>query len=178
MVLGYGCIYQGGFLFSVDDSTPNTGSIGGKVAALTDEEESPGDFEFQWATVSDDTAADSITDGLANTNVLATPVGQYPGTQACLNKVDQGFTDWFMPAICELGRFVGIGLDAGCGTTNPNLYSTLHTNNLGGFADVVYWSSTEFDDFDAWLQDFLGGAQLAVLKGSDLRVRCVRAFIP
>ncbi|HHT0591839.1 TPA: DUF1566 domain-containing protein [Legionella anisa] len=174
LVLGYGCIYQGGFLFSVDDSTPNTGSIGGKVAALTDE---PGPF-YQWSTIFDDTAANSITNGLANTNALANPVGQYPAAQACLNKNDQGFTDWFMPAVCELGRFVGIGLDAGCGTTNPNLYSTLHTNNLGGFADEVYWSSTEFDDFDAWFQDFLGGAQLAVLKDSDLRVRCVRAFTP
>ncbi|KTD11202.1 hypothetical protein Ljam_0623, partial [Legionella jamestowniensis] len=63
LVLGYGCIYQGGFLFSVDDSTSNTGSIGGKVAALTDE---PNPL-YQWSTVFDDTAADSITDGFSNT---------------------------------------------------------------------------------------------------------------
>jgi hypothetical protein len=37
VVLSYGCIYQQGFLFSIDDTTPNTGSIGGKVAALNDE---------------------------------------------------------------------------------------------------------------------------------------------
>ncbi len=41
-VLGYGCQYQGGFLYSVDDtqgctSTPCTGSIGGKVASLVDQ---------------------------------------------------------------------------------------------------------------------------------------------
>jgi len=89
LVLGYGCIYEGGFLFSVDDTTPDTGSIGGKVAAMTDEEESPGDFFFQWATVFNDTAADSITDGLNNTNALETPAGQYPAAQACLNKSDQ-----------------------------------------------------------------------------------------
>ena len=35
-VLGYGCQYQGGFIYSVDDTTPNTGSIGGKVASLID----------------------------------------------------------------------------------------------------------------------------------------------
>ena len=51
LVLGYGCIYQGGFLFSVDDSTSNTGNISGKVAALTDEEKSNdgtqgGDFKL------------------------------------------------------------------------------------------------------------------------------------
>jgi hypothetical protein len=182
LVLGYGCIYQGGFLFSVDDATPNTGSIGGKVAALADEEESVGDFFFQWATVQNNTSADSIMDGLANTNALASPAGQYPAAQACLNKNDQGFTDWFMPAICELGRFVGLGSDAGCGTTNPNLYTTLDTNNLGGFINVLYWSSTEFSGSptpNAWLQDFFNGDLFGDNKLVPfLRVRCVRAFTP
>jgi hypothetical protein len=36
-ILSYGCIYQGGFLFAVDDTTPTTDSIRGKVAALTDQ---------------------------------------------------------------------------------------------------------------------------------------------
>lgn len=177
LVLGYGCIYQGGFLFSVDDTTTDTGSIGGKVAALTDE---PSPF-YQWSTIFNDTAADSITDGFTNTNALANPAGQYPAAQACLNKNDQGFTNWFMPSICELGRFVGLGSDAGCGTTNPNLYTTLHTNNLGGFAFGVYWSSTEFSgdptDF-AWGQGFGIGLQFGVVKVLNLRVRCVRAFTP
>lgn len=37
VVLGYGCIYQGGYLFAVDDTTSNTGSIAGKVVATTDQ---------------------------------------------------------------------------------------------------------------------------------------------
>nr|WP_259293096.1 DUF1566 domain-containing protein [Legionella bozemanae] len=124
-----------------------------------------------------------MTNGFANTNVLATSAGQYPAAQACLNKSDQGFTDWYLPAICELGRFV-IGLDAGCGTTNPNLYSTLHTNNLGGFSPDQYWSSTEFStiiipDELAWVQFFTDGRQTPGNKNlADERVRCVRAFIP
>lgn len=39
-VLGYGCQYQGGFLYSVDDNHtnyPKTGSVGGKVIALVDQ---------------------------------------------------------------------------------------------------------------------------------------------
>ncbi len=36
IVLDYGCIHQGGFLFSVDDTTAATSSIGGKVVSLED----------------------------------------------------------------------------------------------------------------------------------------------
>lgn len=36
-VLSYGCVYQGGFIYSVNDATPTTGSIGGKVASLVDQ---------------------------------------------------------------------------------------------------------------------------------------------
>ena len=35
-ILSYGCIYQGGFIYSVDDTTSDAGSIGGKTAAVTD----------------------------------------------------------------------------------------------------------------------------------------------
>lgn len=37
VVLSYGCQYQGGFLYSVNDTTSVTGSIGGKVATLVDQ---------------------------------------------------------------------------------------------------------------------------------------------
>ncbi len=178
LLLGYGCIYQGGFLFSVDDSTPNTGSIGGKVAALTDE---PGLF-YEWSTLFDDTTADSITDGFSNTNALATPLSQYPAAQTCLSRNDQGFADWYLPAICEMGRYLGLGSDAGCGNTSPNLYSSLYTNNLGGFASSNYWSSSEFSGsptIAAWIQAFLDGSQDPNSKDTNaIRVRCVRAFIP
>lgn len=42
VVLSYGCVYQGGFLYSVDDSYvdyPESGSIGGKVVSLVDQAE-------------------------------------------------------------------------------------------------------------------------------------------
>lgn len=174
LVLGYGCIYQGGFLFSVNDSTPDTGSISGKVAALADE---PGTYAWA-ATIPDSTAADSATDGFANTNALASPPGQYPAAQICLDKIEQGFTDWYLPAICELGRDLG-GPDVGCGTTtNPNLYSTLYTNNLGHFANDIYWSSTEFVDVLAWYQSFADGIWFDGVKNYNHYVRCVRAFTP
>jgi hypothetical protein len=177
LVLGYGCIYEGGYLFDVDDATPNTGSIGGKVAGLTDEPAPT----YQWATVLNNTGADSIIDGLSNTNLLQSPVGQYPAGQICFNKSDQGFTDWYLPAICELGRYTGSGADPGCGTANPNLYTTLFLNNLGGLTLGGYFSSTQFfsDPTNlAWRQVFNGGFIFATSKMADFRVRCIRIFVP
>ncbi|CAM2820104.1 InlB B-repeat-containing protein [Legionella worsleiensis] len=175
-ILGYGCIYEGGYLFAVDDTTPNTGSIGGKVAALTDEVP-----DYQWATVFDNTAANSLLDGLTNTNALTAPIGQYPAAQICFNKIDQGLTDWFLPAICELGRFVGINTNAGCGNARPNLYSTLHVKGLGNFAGVIYWSSSEYvliPATSAWAQFFGFGDQFFNSKAISSRVRCIRTFTP
>lgn len=179
VVLGYGTIWQGGHVLSIDDSTPSTGSVSGKVAALTDEEQLPGNFDLEWSLVFDDTAADSITDGVTNSISLAAPVGQYPAAQACLDKASNGYEDWYLPAICELGRFVGVGSDAGCGNTNANLYTTLHVNNLAGLANGIYWSSSEFSASptnNGWLQDFSSGTQTDALKSNESRVRCLRVF--
>lgn len=40
VVLGYGCIYQGGYVFSIDDTAPTSESIGGKVVSTTDQSSS------------------------------------------------------------------------------------------------------------------------------------------
>lgn len=37
VVLGYGCIYQGGYVYAFDDTTANTGSVGGKVVTTSDQ---------------------------------------------------------------------------------------------------------------------------------------------
>ncbi|HSB96023.1 MAG TPA: hypothetical protein VLC91_06230, partial [Spongiibacteraceae bacterium] len=37
VVLSYGCIYQAGYIYAVDDTTSNSSSIGGKVISLTDQ---------------------------------------------------------------------------------------------------------------------------------------------
>jgi len=37
LVLTFGCQHQRGFVYSIDDTTPDTGSIGGKVVSLVDQ---------------------------------------------------------------------------------------------------------------------------------------------
>ena len=49
-------------------------------------------------------------------------------------------------------------------------------SGVGGFADVLYWSSSEIDSEDAWGKNFFDGGQYGANKGSVERVRAIRAF--
>jgi hypothetical protein len=49
-------------------------------------------------------------------------------------------------------------------------------NNIGGFAAVFYWSSTEDDSIDARGQFFSNGNQSFDGKNVEKHVRAVRAF--
>ncbi|KTD35219.1 NHL repeat protein [Legionella moravica] len=65
-VLSYGCIYQGGFIYSIDDTTTNTGSIGGKTAAVGDTY--PGQTSVSLATPNWGGAGTSIGSALYETS--------------------------------------------------------------------------------------------------------------
>ena len=49
-------------------------------------------------------------------------------------------------------------------------------DSIGGFANTFYWSSSELGNDDAWFQDFSGGVQYFLNKGSSVYVRAVRTF--
>ena len=46
---------------------------------------------------------------------------------------------------------------------------------IGGFANFYYWSSTEVDNSNAWLQYFIAGGQYLGSKNANGYVRAVRA---
>ena len=46
---------------------------------------------------------------------------------------------------------------------------------IGGFANNDYWSSSEFDNFNAWVQNFYNGVQTSDIKNGDNYVRAVRS---
>ena len=72
VVLGYGCQYQQGYVFAVDDTTPLTSSVGGKVVSLLDNGPS-----VTWSadTVSIWGIDETSTVGVPSPNA-STPVGQ------------------------------------------------------------------------------------------------------
>ncbi|HGT0973622.1 TPA: IPT/TIG domain-containing protein [Legionella pneumophila] len=158
------------------------GGLNNLIAATTDNSTN---IEWGGFGTAVGAGAQSDTDGASNTTAIVAALGNNGGTpyaaQLCNDfEVDsQGNTpcqagntcydDWFLPA--------------GNNSTPTGQLNCLFTNRaaIGGFASDFYWSSTEFSGdptFDAWLQEFVNGFQVDVVKINNLRVRCVRAFTP
>lgn len=225
-VLTYGSVYQGGYVYAVDDTTPDTGSIGGKVAALTDQSTgvlwssdgsssvsyvgilaidelstsfspSPTSPSYPPGTPAYE-ACNGNSDGACNTsNIVAyynfnrasggsapTPVDQYAA--GLCTATMSGYTDWYLPAICEAG-YDDLGSGTGCGTqaspTVQNMLSNLFDAGVGGISGE-YWTSTEWSggpDLYAWSQTYETGnvPQYTFDKSyNTIRVRCSRALTP
>jgi hypothetical protein len=104
------------------------------------------------------TNATSTTDGAANTDSIVKyqGAGAY-ATYLCDTLTAFGHSDWYLPAKDELNA----------------MYQNKAT--IGGFSSSYYWSSTEYDNNDAWYQFFYNGNQHYHFgKLSKFRVRCVR----
>ena len=209
-VLTYGSVHQAGFIFAIDDTTPGTGSIGGKVAALTDQANpffSPG---IIWSSngngpSSSDQANDDIPgvyeasttpadacngnrDGACNSRVT---IAFYSAPNPAINRSYYaaglcsanigGFTDWYLPTICEFGYDAG-GNAAGCGSQVSPIMQNMRTSlmdnggNVAGFADY-YWSSTEASGSPLWaFYAYMPFPyQSYADKSNQLGVRCARA---
>ncbi len=191
LILGYGCIYQSGYVYALDDTNAIASSVGGKIAGLTNVSNSN-----QWTSTSVDiTGAESITNGaqnttdiIANASCTGNPANSiFCAAYQCRNNFSGGgYTDWYLPAICEEGYDRNSSSGSGCGTsgspTLQNMQSNLVDNgNVGSLTDR-YWSSTEisFNPINlVWYQNFLSGGlsgQDAAMKNDDMNIRCSRAL--
>jgi hypothetical protein len=187
VILGYGCIYQGGYVYALDDTSAASTSAGGKVAGLINVSNSN-----QWTSTNQDiSGAQSITDGAQNTtDIVANPsctgsTANCAAYQCRINFTGGSNTDWYLAAICEEG-YDTFGAGSGCGSsispTLQNMQSNLVDNgNVGGLSGF-YWSSTEFSGNPtdgAWFQNFASGGGSAQGDGGKyvtLGVRCSRAL--
>ena len=215
-------VYQSGFIYSIDDTTPTTGSIGGKVAAVTDQAAAYANGII-WSSDGSGAVSNIAIFGISETSTSASPnpsTGQIAGQSACNGNADGscdttnivtyynanraaggtaptpltqyasglckasigGYTDWYLPAICEMGPASN---GSGCVGT-PNMVTSLPslltsctgTSCLSGF----YWSSTEASgnpSNSAWDQRFAsGGGSIQVVDGkvAPMGVRCSRAL--
>ena len=80
---------------------------------------------------------------------------------ACDTLTSGVYTDWYLPSKDVLDM----------------MYVNLHLQGLGGFTtNGHYWSSTEFDSYRAWFENFNYGLQNTTYTTMSFWVRAVRAF--
>lgn len=171
-VLTYGSIYQSGYVFSLNDTVPNTQSAPGKVLSLVNQapqfpngiiwssdangvavfDDIPGIYETSIAP-----PCNANVDGHCSSQVIinyysppqTTPAINFSLYAAGLCKATiGGFNDWFLPSICEFGYDTNNN-GTGCGTqiapTIDNVQSNLVENgNIGSLSGLIFWSSNEF----------------------------------
>ncbi len=192
-VLSYGCIYQGGFIYSVDDTTSTAGSIGGKTAAITDTVQGQTSFSQttpNWGGDGTSTGSTGTNDGAANSaaiiSALTPPLSLsvYAAGLCSTLSVDEAGTSctapntcysyWYLPAICELGPSTSVT----CTNASTNIQQQLFENgNIPGLVNGgYYWSSTEYSSTTAWYEQFRDTTsnQFPSDKNLFLGVRCSR----
>jgi len=158
--LSIGDTYAGGIIFYLDAS-----GCHGLISAPSDQ--STG---IQWFNGSfTNTTAFGSCVGCGDGNTSAIVYSQGAGSYAakiCYDLVLGNSGDWYLPSIYELNlMFKNIGQG-----------NALGLGNVGGFASVLYWSSTEVNNYGAWWQDFGNGGQYLNDKNFTYNVRAIRAF--
>jgi len=136
---------------------------------------------------------DAVNDGACATNNVFVSYGAGSNYAVGICKTTiSGYTDWYLPSVCELGPFGSTGTDTdsnyprktdsqSCTVGTANIQNQLaSTEIVSDFVDI--WSSTEDSAVPlsgAWYQvlNFGDGRQRIDGKSSPFRgVRCVRAL--
>ena len=155
-----GELFGGGMVFWVD----NTGQHG-YIVSLIDLSASS-----QWSPSTTNTGAESTWNGEGNSSIIS---GISPAAQLCLNYSNANYgtgvySDWYLPAIDQLSLIYHTRQ-----ILNKNLDGISGTDIM---ANEDYWSSTENDNYDAWLFYFNYAYCDYSSKFSTSRVRAVRSF--
>jgi hypothetical protein len=131
------------------------------------------------------TASLPVGRGAANTDVIIArmndgivtePAGYAAGSARLYT--NNGLTDWFLPsrdelnAMCNYSRNPTTPPTGTCTGTQDGAFEA----GAFGFNNGYYWSSSQFDAIEGWVQAFFTGAQDDFLKYSFYSVRPVRAF--
>ena len=161
---------QGGIVFWVDETGQH-----GLVAAK--EDQSTGVRWYAGTHGNTQAKGDGPFSGEANTSIIIAAqvaIGDDGSTYAAricneLQVTEGGKTygDWYLPSKKELDLMY---------QNKATIDATAWVNGGSGFASAYYWSSTENNNYSAWLQVFDYGYQDYGYKDFASRARAVRAF--
>jgi len=153
-----GDYYQGGIIFYLDNSG------GGLICAVSDQ-------TAEWGcsgTPISGADGTAIGTGLQNTiDIEAGCTTSGIAADVCANLSLNGYTDWFLPSKDELNEMY---------TNKAAIDAEAIANGGSAFVSTYYWSSSEYDNNNAWVQLFSDGYQPGTGKHLAIKVRAVRAF--
>ena len=156
-----GDIYQGGkvaYILQAGDPGYDVNVQHGFIAATTDQGILNTWYNGTYTTTG--ATGTALGTGSANTTAIIASQGN-TGTYAakiCRDYTGGGYSDWYLPSRDELNK----------------LY--LNKIAIGGFADALYWSSTEYNISNAWYYHLNSGNSSNYNKNYTGKVRAVRTF--
>jgi hypothetical protein len=159
--------FGGGVVFHVFKDA--LGEEHGLICSLTDLSTSA-----QWGLYGTDVPnCESTWNGAANTAaIMASGVEAGSAAQLCDAYENGGFTDWYLPAIDELNLMYYAKYNL-----NRSLSQIAGAAPFDLNAYPYYWSSSEYNFFNAWVFGFgFGATNYDYSKGFAFYVRAVRAF--
>ena len=165
--ISIGDSYQGGMVAYVlhsGDLGYDPGLQHGLISAPVDQSKN-----IIWGTMGKTIpGADTVAIGTGKQNTIDIVLAegtQNNATKLCLDLSLNGYDDWYLPSKDELNQLF------------------VNREFIGGFNIAAYWSSSEYDDNKAWIQDFGGnpdgsiGGMAPVYKiNGPYHVRCIRSF--
>ena len=166
--LQVGDFYQGGVVFHLfvpGETGYVSGETHGLIAAVADQ--SSGIQWYNGSYVTTGATATAIGTGSANTDAIISVQGDTQSDYAAglaRAYTGGGYTDWFLPSKDELNQMY------------INKSTLEDVSGFNAFIITYYWSSTENDSDDAWMQFFFNGHQTNHSKNYPSNVRAVRAF--
>ena len=145
--------YDGGIIFYID-STGRHGLIVSNVDLSKN-------AKWGFSDTSTHASGKVIGTGKSNTSkiikLISTPS---IAARLCVDFESNGFRDWFLPSIEELNL----------------IYKNLKLKKLVDFSEGNYWSSTETDFNNVWMQNFGKGYSQEQNENIPSYVRAIRAF--
>lgn len=168
-----GQLYGGGIIFWID----HTGEHG-LIASLDDLDGGSGVPWSNIINVEIGETAQSMTIGKSNTvTIIAQSGHESSAAKLCNEYAGGGFTDWYLPSSREFSLLAlqDILID--------NILDKDEDDTTNGFSHEYvsptygrYWTSTEYNDIQAWKFKFYNGDVSGEEKDNELSVRAIRVF--